>query len=156
MTPQIIRRGRAGMARSYYSTVLDHSADAVWRVIRPFDHYAWAGVEADVTIENGMAAEQIGAIRRVVAGERVLRQSLLAHSDPDRSYTYAFCPPSPLPVVDYIATIRVTPVVETDQAFIEWWADFDCPAGEREHWVGHFRDEGFARWIGALRRFMAP
>ena len=33
------------MARAYYSIVLDHPADEVWKVIRPFDHYAWAGVE---------------------------------------------------------------------------------------------------------------
>jgi hypothetical protein len=26
------------MAKAYYSTVLDHSADQVWSVIRPFDH----------------------------------------------------------------------------------------------------------------------
>ena len=35
------------MAKSYYSTVLDHTAEEVWAVIRPFDHYAWAGVLCD-------------------------------------------------------------------------------------------------------------
>ena len=40
------------MARSYSSLVLDHPATEVWRVIRPFDHYAWAGVESTTTIED--------------------------------------------------------------------------------------------------------
>src|SRR4051812_22574367 len=99
------------MARSYYSIVLDHSADAVWAVIRPFDHYAWAGVETETVIEDGKAGDQVGAVRRFEIGGRVTRQALLAHSDVERSYSYAFAGPCPFPVEDYRATIRVTPVV---------------------------------------------
>ncbi len=43
------------MAKSYCSTVLDHPADEVWQVIRPFDHYAWSGVQAETVIEGGKA-----------------------------------------------------------------------------------------------------
>jgi hypothetical protein len=46
------------MAKAYYSTVLDHSADQVWSVIRPFDHYAWAGVIAETVIEDGRQGDQ--------------------------------------------------------------------------------------------------
>jgi hypothetical protein len=35
------------MAEAFYSVVLDHPADAVWAMIRPFGHYAWAGVDAE-------------------------------------------------------------------------------------------------------------
>ena len=143
------------MARSYYSITVDKSADAVWSVIRPFDHYAWAGVESETIIEAGKAGDQVAAIRRVVAGDRILRQILLAHSDVDRSYTYAFCDSPPFPVRNYIATIRVAPIVETNHAFVEWWATFDCAADEYERWTNHFEKEGFARWLAALRRFMA-
>jgi Polyketide cyclase / dehydrase and lipid transport len=142
------------MAKSYYSIVLDRSAEAVWAVIRPFDHYAWAGVESQTTIEAGKAPDQVAAIRRVVVGDKVLRQILLAHSDIDRSYTYAFCGLPPFPVRNYIATIRVAPVVETDQAFVEWQATFDCAAEEYDRWTNHFEQEGFARWLSALRKFM--
>ena len=143
------------MARSYYSIVLDHPADEVWAVIRRFDHYAWAGVPTRTVIEEGKAGDQVGAIRRVDLGDRVIRQRLLAHSDLDRSYTYALCDPPPFPVRDYRATIRIVPVIESGQAFVEWWASFDCAADERERWIRHFRDEGFARWLAALSRFMA-
>jgi len=143
------------MARSYYSTVLNHPAGAVWRVIRPFDHYAWAGVVAETTIEEGKAGDQVAAVRRVTVGNQTIRQTLLAHSDLHRSYTYALCEPSPYPVRDYVATIRVTPVVEDDRAFVEWEAEFDCAAGEIERWTRHFEREGFARWLAALHRFMA-
>jgi hypothetical protein len=143
------------MARAYYSTVLEHTADDVWAVIRPFDHYAWAGVPGDVTIEAGKAGDQISAIRRVPAGEKILRQVLRAHSDAERFYSYAFCDAAPYPVLDYEATIRVTPVVQTGQAFVEWWATFDCAIDERARWVAFFEHEGFAKWLSALRRYMA-
>ena len=119
------------MARSYCSTVLDHRADDVWAVIRSFDHYAWAGVPSETVIEDGKLGDQVSAVRRVSVGDKIIRQALLAHSDADRSYTYALLDPPPYPVRDYVATLRVTPVVESGAAFIEWWATFDCTAEEK-------------------------
>jgi len=142
------------MAKSYYSIVLDHTAEEIWAAIRPFDHYAWAGVPSQTTIEDGKRGDQVGAVRRVTMGEKVLRQQLLAHSDLERSYSYEFRDAAPFPVRNYLATLRVTPVVATAQAFIEWWATFDCAAAEVEHWIAHFENNGFAVWLGALREFM--
>jgi hypothetical protein len=142
------------MARSYYSIALDRPAAEVWAVIRLFDHYAWAGVESQTVIEAGKAGDQVGAIRRVATPDRTIRQILLAHSDIDRSYAYALCDPSPYPVRNYVATIRVSPIVETDGAFVEWSATFDCAAEDHDRWTNHFAHEGFARWLAALRRFM--
>jgi hypothetical protein len=143
------------MAKSYYSIVLDHPASDVWAVIRPFDHYAWAGVESDTIIEDGKTGDQVGAVRRVTYGGNILRQHLLAHSDADRSYTYGFYGAAPFPVRDYRATLRVSPVVADNRSFVEWWATFDCAAEERDRWVAHFEQQGFAKWLGALRQFMA-
>jgi hypothetical protein len=146
----------AAMAKSYYSTVLDHPAEEVWTTIRSFAHYAWAGVQGGTTImEAGKAGDQVGAVRRIIGGDKIIRQVLLAHSDPERSYTYALCDPQPFPVRNYVATIRVVPVVESNQAFVEWWATFDCDAEEYDRWTHHFEKEGFARWLSALRGFMA-
>jgi len=143
------------MAKSYYSIVLDHSADEVWAVIRPFDHYAWAGVLSDTVIEDGKRGDQVSAVRRVTVGDRVLRQILLAHSDVERFYTYAFHDPAGVPVSNYLATLRVTPVVASDQAFVEWSATFDCDVAEVARWERFFAEDGFAKWLGALREFMA-
>lgn len=142
------------MAKAFYSAVLDHSAEAVWAVIRPFDHYAWAGVEVEVTIEDGKAGDQVGAVRCFTNAGKAVRQKLLAHSDLERSYSYGFCDPTPFPVRDYIATIRVVPVVSAGKAFIEWSASFDCALEERERWIDHFERQGFEVWLAALARFM--
>jgi hypothetical protein len=143
------------MARSYYSIVLDHPANEIWAVIRPFDHYAWAGVEGESVIENRKVGDQVGAVRRVGTPNGTIRQVLLAHSDRERSYTYAFADMPPFPVQDYTATIRVTPVVADGRSFVEWWATFDCASEERDTWVHHFEQQGFAVWLAALQDFMA-
>ena len=141
------------MAEAFYSVVLDHPAEAVWSVIRPFGHYGWAGVEAETTIEEGKADTEVGAVRCVSMPGRTIRQKLLAHSDRERSYSYSFLEPAP--VRNYVATIRVTPVVETGQAFVDWRASFDCASEERDRWIDQFEQKGFAVWLAALRRFMA-
>jgi len=142
------------MARSYASVVLDHTADQVWAVIRPFGHYAWAGVQGETVIEDGRADDAVGAVRRVTLPDRVIRQKLLAHSDLERSYTYAFCDAPPFPVRNYVAILRVTPVTESAQAFVDWSATFDCEPEEVGHWTLFFEKQGFATWLAALRDFM--
>lgn len=142
------------MAKSYYSAVFDYTADEVWNVIRPFDQYAWTGVKAETVIEEGKAGDQVAAIRRITLPDKIIRQILLEHSDLERSYTYALCDPPYLPVWNYIATIRVTPVTETGQAFIEWSATFDCASDEYDRWTNYFEKDGFAKWLGALRRYI--
>jgi hypothetical protein len=142
------------MAKSYYSMTLDHPAALVWAAIRPFGHYAWAGVEGETVIEDGKADDQVAAIRRVTTANGVIRQVLLAHSDIDRSYTYGFCGESPYPVRNYIATIHILPIVETNSTFVKWSATFDCAADDQDHWQGYFEKQGFAQWLGALRHHM--
>jgi hypothetical protein len=147
--------GFESMAKSYYSIVLAHPADEVWAVIRPFDHYAWAGVDSETIIEEGKTGDQVGAVRRVTYEGNVLRQLLLAHSDIDRFYTYSFLGTPPFPVRYYQATIRVSPVVANNHSFVEWWATFDCADDERDKWVRHFEQQGFAKWLAALSQFMS-
>jgi hypothetical protein len=142
------------MPKAFYSTVLDQSADAVWSTIRAFDAYAWAGTGVDAAMEDSAAGDQVGGVRRVETPVGQLRQRLLAHSDAERSYTYEICAPSPYAVSDYVATIRVTPVVDGNRAFVEWWARFDCPVKERDRWIDQFAHQGFAVWLESLRQAM--
>jgi hypothetical protein len=143
------------MAKSYFSTVLDHGADAVWKAVRDFGNYEWAGVAAETFVEDGRPGDAVGAVRSVRTPERSMRQRLLAHSDLERCYTYEVCEPSPLAVRDYRATLRITPIVDGGRAFVEWWATFDCATGEQQRWVSSFRDDGFASWLGSLRSYLA-
>jgi hypothetical protein len=57
-------------------------------------------------------------------------------------------------VRNYVATIRIAPIVDGPRAFVEWWATFDCAAEERDRWTKYFEKDGFAKWLSALRDFM--
>ena len=140
------------MAKSYYSTVFAQSADAVWRVIRDFNNYpVWVDGAGTSHIEDGKNGESVGAIRNVLYKDTRRRQRLLALSDVERTQTYEFAGDTPLPVQNFRATIRVTPIVDGDRAFVEWWTTLDCESALREERVASFRD-AFAGWLESLRR----
>lgn len=138
------------MPRAYYCTVFDQPAEVVWRTVRDFGYYSWAGTGIEAEMEGGKAGDAIGGVRRVGTPGQPIRQRLLAHSDADRFYSYEFCEPLPFPVRHYRATLRITPVTEDGRAFTEWWATFECDEQESGHWVEHV-EHGFARWLASLR-----
>jgi Polyketide cyclase / dehydrase and lipid transport len=140
------------MAESYFSTVFVQSADTVWSIVRDFNSYpVWVDGAGASEIEGGKSGDTVGAVRRVLYNGRTIRQRLLGQSDIERSQTYAFAEDGALPVENYRATLRVTPVVDGDRAFVEWWATFDCDAAEREERVALFQ-AAFAGWLESLRR----
>ena len=142
------------MTKAYYSTIFEQPADAVWSVIRDFNNYpVWVDGAGESVIEEDKAGDAVGAVRNVVYKGVRRRQRLLALSDVGRTQTYAFEGEIPLPVSNFEATLRVTPVVDGDIAFIEWWATFDCAADERDARATFFKTS-FAGWLESLRRHL--
>jgi hypothetical protein len=142
------------MAKSFYSTVFDQPADAVWNVIRDFNNYpVWVDGAGESRIEAGKSGDTVGAVRNVLYQGGRRRQKLLALSDVERSQIYTFEGEAPLPVQNFRATIRVTPVVDGDRAFVEWFATFDCNPEAHDERVVFFRD-AFAGWLESLRRHL--
>ncbi len=122
------------MIRIYTSSVIDAPADSVWGVIRDFNAlHLWHPLIADSHIENGLASDKVGCVRnfRLVDGGQ-LREQLLTLSDYDYQCTYSILD-SPMPLTNYIATLKLTPITDGNRTFAEWSAEFDCdPAKERE------------------------
>jgi len=123
------------VAKAYYSTVFDQPAPEVWKIVRDFNNYG-AG---ESWIEDGKSGDTVGAIRNVLYQGRHIRQRLLAQSDVERSQTYEFCGAASLPLADFQATLRITPVADGDRAFVEWWATFDCDLARRDELTGTLR-----------------
>lgn len=143
------------MACASYSTVFDMSAARLWAALRDFGNYRlWVDGVDESEVEDGRPGDAVGAVRRVRMGETEIRQRLLAHSDIERSYSYEFCGEGRYPVRDFRATIRVTPIIDGDRAFVEWWASFDAVGEDREHWTRFFGD-AFASWLKSLRRHLS-
>ena len=142
------------MAKAYYSTVLEQAAPEVWKIIRDFNNYpVWVGGAGESRIEDGKSGDTVGAVRSVLYQGRQIRQRLLAQSDVERSQTYEFCGPASLPVIDFRATLRVTPIVDGDRAFVEWWATFDCDPARRDELTGTLCG-WFRKWLESLEATM--
>ena len=142
------------MARSYMSTVVDKPAKEVWAAIRDFNGLAtwFSDVVTQSEIEDGKSGDEVGAVRSFTLADGThLRERLLSHSDAQRSYSYNF-EKTPFDVDRYHATIKVTPVIDGDKAFVEWWTTFDCDRDKIDHWEGFFANEIFASALGGLKK----
>jgi Polyketide cyclase / dehydrase and lipid transport len=144
------------VAKAYYSTVFERPADEIWKIIRDFNNYpVWVGGVGESRIENGKSGDTVGAVRNVLYQGQRIRQRLLAQSDVDRSQTYEFCDAPTLPVTGFRATLRITPVVDGDRAFVEWWATFDCEPLRLGEFTETLRIR-FGIWLRSLRESMEP
>ena len=115
------------MARVYVSSVITAPAAKVWSRVRDFNGLPnWHPRIAESRIENGEPADKVGCIRAfsLRSGDR-LREQLLGLSDYDMVCTYSILD-SPMPLTNYVATLRLTPVTDGDRTFAEWSAEFDC------------------------------
>jgi hypothetical protein len=94
------------------------------------------------------------SIRSAISGSGCWR-----YPDVDRSQTYEFCGAPSLPVQGFQvqgfqATLRITPIVNGDRAFVEWWATFDCEPARCEEFSQTLRG-WFAKWLESLRTVLS-
>lgn len=141
------------MARVYTSSVIGAPADRVWDKVRGFnDLPRWHPMIRDSRIEEALPADQVGCIRNfnLQNGDNI-REQLLGLSDYDMFCTYSILD-SPMPLTDYIATLRLTPVTESNGTFAEWTAEFSCDPGEEDGLVALVGGEVFQGGFDALKR----
>jgi hypothetical protein len=144
------------MARVYVSSVIDAPAAKVWERVRDFNGLPrWHPRIRDSRIENGEPSDRVGCIRdfHLQNGDRI-REKLLGLSDYDYFCTYSILE-SPMPLTDYIATLRLTPVTDGDKTFVEWTAEFDCAPEAEADLVAGIGGNVFQAGFDALKRQMA-
>jgi len=135
------------------SAILNAPTDTVWNVLRDFNGYdRWHPAIATSTIERAQASDKIGCVRdfRLRNGDRI-REKLLGLSDYDMFCTYSILE-SPMGVENYVATLRLTPVTDGDQTFLEWTAEFDCPPEREAELVSNIGGGVFQGGFDALKR----
>jgi len=137
------------------SAVIDASIDDVWAVLRDFNsHDQWHPAVAGSRMENGLDSDVVGGVRKfsLTSGEEI-REQLLRHNDREHAFTYCILD-SPLPLLDYVATVQLKPVTDGNQTFWDWRAHFRAPgerAKELENIVGtQIHEAGFT----GLRQFL--
>ena len=60
-----------------------------------------------------------------------------------------------MPLTDYVATLRRTPITDGDRTFAEWTAEFDCAEADAEDLVDGIGTNVFMAGFAALQRNMA-
>ncbi len=123
------------MVKVRKSIIVDAPVEAVWRLLRDFNGHAdWHPAVAESRIEDGRLSDQIGCVRRFTLsdGGGELREQLLALSDVEPGFTYCILD-APMPLMGYVATMRLKPVTDGGRTLIEWESSFTTPPGaERE------------------------
>lgn len=141
------------MARVYISSVIPAAASKVWERVRDFNGLPkWHPRIRESRIENAEPADKVGCIRsfQLQNGDGI-REQLLGLSDYDMFCTYAILE-SPMPLSNYIATLRLTPVTDGEQTFAEWSAEFDCEPDKEEELVNGVGTNVFQGGFDALKR----
>ncbi|MEO0680528.1 MAG: SRPBCC family protein [Pseudomonadota bacterium] len=141
------------MARVYASSIIGAPVAEVWARVRDFNGLPnWHPAIRDSRIEDALPADKVGCIRNfnLQNGDNI-REQLLGLSDYDLFCTYAILE-SPMPLTDYTATLRLTPVTDGDRTFAEWSADFDCAPDAEDDLVNGIGTDVFQAGFNALKR----
>lgn len=149
--------------RSWMSTVLACSAEAIWAEIRDFNSYpAYIEGVTESLIEDDKPGDEVGCVRRFVYLGDVTRQTLTGHSDDERWFSHTGCEPLEWPSHQegevgpavYENRIKVTPISDRDETFLEWSLEYwTATAQDAEAWKRYF-DGQIPVWAGSLRRYM--
>lgn len=143
------------MARSYASSVIEAPVERVWEVVREFDGLPdWHPALASSEIEGARPGAEVGCIRRLTMPDgTVVRERLAALDDIARSYSYEMLE-GPFPIRRYVATIRVMPMTDSGNTFVEWYADFDADAAAESDLDATFSKDVFAAGLKGLSTYV--
>ncbi|MCP5065015.1 MAG: SRPBCC family protein [bacterium] len=141
------------MARVFTSSVIGAPPDQVWGRVRDFNGWpSWHPRIRESQIEGGEPSDKIGCIRDFYLqnGDRI-REQLLGLSDYDLFCTYSILE-SPMPLENYIATLRLTPITDGERTFAEWTAEFDCAPEAEADLVNGIGNDVFQAGFDSLKR----
>ncbi|MEP3640082.1 MAG: SRPBCC family protein [Paracoccaceae bacterium] len=121
------------MVKVYRSTVLEAPIDVVWEILRDFNgHDRWHPLIARSEVERGYPSDKVGCVRNFELQDgSKLRERLLTLSDLETAFSYCLHD-TPLPLFNYVAHVRLTPVTDQNWTFWEWESRFDPPSDRRD------------------------
>ncbi|CDX19654.1 Alcohol dehydrogenase zinc-binding domain protein [Mesorhizobium plurifarium] len=144
------------MVQVRQSTIIDAPIEEVWAILRDFNgHDRWHPAIASSEIDGGEPADAVGAVRHFrLADGGELREQLLALSDKDRRLSYCLLE-APLPLMGYVASIRLKPVTDGNATFWEWRSEFHPPAHRRDELVKLVAEDIYRAGFAAIRNLLA-
>jgi hypothetical protein len=91
------------------SVTINGSPEAVWNVVKDWDGlHRWHPGFANAEITKGTNGKK-GSTRKLTLkdGGAQFNEELLSYSDKKRSYKYKIIGDAPLPLTDYVSTLRI-------------------------------------------------
>ena len=137
------------------STILAAPIEAVWDVVRDFNgHDRWHPAVATSAIERGRDSDRVGCVRafRLADGSE-LREQLLSLSDAETTFSYCLLN-TPIPLLNYVAHLRLIPVTDSDHTFCDWRSRFDTPKGREAELAAMVGDNIYSAGLDAIRTHM--
>lgn len=144
------------MPKIVKSTVIDRPVEEVWEVLRDFNgHDRWHPAVADSVIERGQTSDRVGCVRRFhLQDGSELRELLLTLSDADMAFSYCLLD-TPVPLLNYVAHVRLAPVTDGDRTFWHWESRFDTPAGRELELADMVGTQIYEGGFAAVRAYLA-
>ncbi|MCR8725758.1 SRPBCC family protein [Frigidibacter sp. ROC022] len=140
------------MVKISRSTILEAPIESVWTLLRDFNgHDRWHPAVATSQIERGRGSDRIGSVRRfrLETGEE-LREQLLTLSDAETAFSYCLLD-TPIPLLNYVAHVRLIPVTDGDWTFWQWDCRFDTPKGREDELEATVTENIYEAGFAAIR-----
>jgi hypothetical protein len=140
------------MAKVYVSAIINAPIEKVWAKVRDFNNLPeWHPKFSRSHIEEGLPSDQIGCVRNfdITGGGGTIREKLLTLSDLDHTLTYCILT-SPLPVENYVATLKLLPVTVGNKTCGIWTAEFIALDGKDADVVDAVRNGTFGKAFEVL------
>ena len=122
-------------------------ASAAWEKLADFGGLDWMPGVEKVEVEG----EGIGAVRTVSMGPMNIKERLEAFDDAGRSLSYSITE-GPMPVENYLATIRVSE--SGDGCRVDWSASFDLPEGVPAEAIENGLNGAYGGALAALKKLV--
>lgn len=144
------------MVKVVKSTVVDAPVEAVWEVLRDFNgHDRWHPIVADSVVERGLTSDKVGCVRSFhLRDGSHLRELLLTLSDADMAFSYCLLD-TPVPLLNYVAHVRLAPVTDGDRTFWHWESRFDAPPGREKELHAMVSEGVYQSGFDAIRAHLA-
>lgn len=109
-----------------FSAVLDSDTGHAWSVLKKFGEiHKWHPSIVESSIEDNQPDGLVGCVRKLtLADGAVVRERLLTVDDRNLTLCYRF-EESPLPLDNYLATVKLVSLTGQSKTFINWSASFD-------------------------------
>ncbi len=122
-------------------------ASAAWEKLADFGGLDWMPGVEKVEVEG----EGIGAVRTVSMGPMNIKERLESFDDAGRSLSYSITE-GPMPVENYLATIRVSE--SGDGCRVDWSASFDLPEGVPAEAIENGLNGAYGGALAALKKLV--